>query len=336
MSTIKQLIANLPGIRHYLHARHRKRCRLAIVDMVQHDARRVLEYGGFRHQEHPEALLAAIGMEYHRLEKGLTMPDFRPGFGQGVVTGLISLIRRYAATHPLPAFEVSHALAILAEYRNLHRQYPDTLNKATAEALDGLLGDMPAEASCQPAMTPEAFWADAGSDFPRFSASRHCVRELAGPAPVESIRAAVGLACNAPSACNRQYVRVHFYNTPEKIREILALQNGNRGFGHLASQLLIITTDFSGMRWQEERHDMYTNAGIFLMNLCYALHYHKVAHCLLNWSEGAAKDAALHSLAGIPEQEAIVTLITCGKPADHFKLTSSPRKSAQDILTMHP
>lgn len=335
MSKLKQIIANLPGIRHYLYARHRRRCAADVVDMVHMDAQRVLQYGGFRHLEQADALLSNIGMEYHKLEKGLTMPNFRPGFGQAAVRGLMGLVRQYAARFPMPAFEVHHALTVLAEYREVNAAYEGAVAPELQAELDALLAEFPAQPSRQPVLTTGEFWAARDAAFPQFSASRHCVRALAGPAPREDILAAVQLACNAPSACNRQYVRVHFYEKPAKVQEILALQNGNRGFGDTVRQLLIVTADFHGMRWQEERHDLYTNAGIFLMNLCYALHYHKVAHCLLNWSENAQKDAALHELADIPGQEAVACILSCGKAPDTIKLTSSPRKSAADILTIH-
>ena len=47
----------------------------------------------------------------------------------------------------------------------------------------------------------------------------------------------------APSACNRQYVRVHSVGDIEMKKAILSLQNGNRGFGENADKLLVVTAD---------------------------------------------------------------------------------------------
>lgn len=173
------------------------------------------------------------------------------------------------------------------------------------------------------------------SSFPEFSASRHSVRHFNGPVSLEQIERAVSLARNAPSACNRQHTRVHCICDKETRKKVLSLQNGNRGFGHLADKLLIITADLHDIRWEEERNDLYTNAGIFLMNLCYALHANKVAHCLLNWSVSPFRDILLRKLVSIPDHETVICILACGDCPEQFSLASSPRKPVSEILTVH-
>ena len=68
------------------------------------------------------------------------------------------------------------------------------------------------------------------------------------------------------------------------------------------------------------------------MNLCYALHYGKVAHCILNWSTDAATDRKAHSLLEIPENEVIAILVACGRPAEKFRVPCSPRKHIESLL----
>ena len=97
----------------------------------------------------------------------------------------------------------------------------------------------------------------------------------------------------------------------------------------------MVTSDLSAVRWGWERHDCYTNGGLFVMNLCYALHYHGVAHCILHWSVAPEADRAAHGLLGIPENEAIIQLIACGMPPEEFDVAASPRLAAADVLTWH-
>ena len=183
-------------------------------------------------------------------------------------------------------------------------------------------------------MTPEKLWNDIRSDFATFSASRHSVRHVKGKVPTENIVKAVSLACNSPSACNRQYVKVKLVEDYDKVQSLLELQNGNKGFGHLVEQLLLITVDLSAIRWLAERHDIFTNAGIFIMNLCYALHYHKIAHCMLNWSEGKVMDEELRKRITIPDQETVVLMIMLGDVPDEFMVTSSPRRTVDELFTI--
>lgn len=183
-------------------------------------------------------------------------------------------------------------------------------------------------------MTRERYWANLDAPFETFSASRHSVRHFAGTISVDQIRNAVALANNAPSACNRQYTRVHCVSDRSVIQKCLALQNGNRGFGHLADKLLILTADLRAV-WGAERNDIFTNAGIYLMNLCYALHKNKVAHCMLNWSVVPGKDKALRKLIDMDDAETVVVFIACGDVPEEFKLATSPRKSVEQVLKIH-
>ena len=145
-----------------------------------------------------------------------------------------------------------------------------------------------------------------------------------------------GRACHtAPSACNRQHARVHVVDDPALRDRLFALQGGTRGFGADADKVLVVTADLSSVRWGWERHDCYTNGGIFVMNLCYALHWHGVAHCILHWSVSPEVDRAAHEFLGIPANEAIVQVIACGMPPEEFDVAASPRLAVSDVLTWH-
>ncbi|MBO7684179.1 MAG: nitroreductase family protein, partial [Kiritimatiellae bacterium] len=132
-----------------------------------------------------------------------------------------------------------------------------------------------------------------------------------------------------------QHCRVHVVASPELRDRLFALQGGTRGFGQDADKALVVTADLSAVRWGWERHDAYTNGGIFVMNLCYALHYHGVAHCILHWSVSPEADREAHALLGIPQNEAIVQVVACGTPPDEFDVAASPRRAADELMTWH-
>ena len=309
----------------------RARVRREALRAFRYDRAQFMANAGALHLDRMAAARAEIVMGYHVLEKGLTMPRRRLGFGRGAVVHLVNLInsfeKRFGGDDP----QVRHAVGVLRAYRELHRERPDPMPR-----LDAFLASHPdIPAADEPHVTREAFFAAKDAPFPQFAASRHVCRHFAGPVPMKTIESAVELAITAPSACNRQPARVHVIDDPALRDRIFAEQGGTRGFGADADKVLVVTSDLSSVRWGWERHDCYVNGGIFVMNLCYALHYFGVAHCILHWSVSPEVDRAAHEFLGIPANEAIVQVIACGMPPEEFDVAASPRLAVSDVLTRH-
>lgn len=283
-----------------------------------------------------ETRVAEIVVHYHVVEKGLTMPGRRLNFGHAMVTLLARQCLAFQETFGVEgAPQVRHAIAVLRAYAALH----DPSARAEAPAFWADFGELLARLpevppATQPHVTREAFFAAVHADFEAFARSRHTLRHYAGPLPIERVRAAVALACEtAPSACNRQHARVRCVSDPALRDRLLALQNGNRGFGHLADKVLVVSADCDDLLSPAERNDAYVNGGIFLMNLCYALHYHQIAHCMLNWSVSPETDRALRALIPIRESEIVLALLTCGEAPECFDVAMSPRRPVAEMYT---
>ena len=309
-----------------LRMRTRREARAAF----RYDTAQFMENAGALHLDRKAAARAEIVMGYHVIEKGLTMPRRRLGFGKGSVVHLMNLIdsfERRFGNDP----QVSHAVGVLRAYRELHKDSPDPMPRLDAflEARKGV------PSATQPHVRRTDFFAAKDSPFPEFAASRHVCRHFAGPVPRETVEKAVEIALTAPSACNRQHARVHVIDDPALRDKLFAAQGGTRGFGADADKVVVVTADLSCVRWSWERHDCYVNGGIFVMNLCYALHYLGVAHCILHWSVSPDVDREAHRLLDIPTNEAIVQVIACGMPPEEFDVASSPRLSEADVLTWH-
>lgn len=304
--------------------------------LFKYDCGRFAGYAGCFNAEPRAASLARIIMAYHVLEKGITMPRRHLDFGHAAVLNLIGLIEDFEKRFGVEDPQVNHAVGCVKEYFDLHRavafdmstdvDYWNTVKSFCASH------DMIAPSE-QIETTRDAFFANNEASFPVFAASRHTSRHYEGVVQVERIKAAVKLAMTAPSACNRQFIKVYCVSNHEMRDKLFSLQNGNRGFGSDADKVLVVTADLRGNRWAEERNDLYTNAGIFIMNLCYALHYNKIAHCILNWSVSPENDVAGHELLGIPENELMTMIISCGNAPARFALASSPRKELTDVFT---
>lgn len=305
---------------------------------MEYDLDRYKKFAGVFSPTTKENLEAQIIHTYHGIEKGLTMPNRRLNFGHDAVLQLVNLIESYISKYGEPVGQTNHAVGVLKAYLEMHKGYDGKEESSFWEKIHNLTDKYPEiKVAYQPHNTSEDFYKFVDADFPHFAYSRHTLRHYCGSVDESEITSAVELAMTAPSACNRQQVRVHCLSDKNLITKVLELQSGNRGFGTDADKVLIITGDLSDVCWIDERYDTYTNCGIFIMNLCYSLFYYKIAHCILNWSicVDPEKDSLLHKIAGIPECEVVAAMITCGRTPDEFDVAVSPRKDVTEILRFH-
>lgn len=310
--------------RRIINAFARMRVRREAAKAFAYDRRQFMNGAGALHPDRRAAALAEIVMGYHVLEKGLTMPRRRLGFGKGAVVHLINLIdsfeRRFGSDP-----QVDHASSVLKAYRELHRDVKEPMPR-----LDAFLAS---RSGIAPAIEPHVkradFYAAKDAPFPEFAASRHVVRHFEGAVPMDKLTEALDMARTAPSACNRQHARVHVICDHAIRDRLFAIQGGTRGFGGDADKVLVVTADLSSVRWSWERHDAYVNGGIYVMNLAYALHYCGIAHCILHWSVPPKVDEEAHRMLGIPENEVIVQVLACGMAPEEFDVAASPRRALE-------
>ena len=299
------------------------------------DSRRYLSFSCPLEPMTKDQLRGEISIAVHVVEKGLTMPDMRWGFGRERIMTLLAHCEAFAERYDAADDVLLHAVSVLKEYAHRHDAAGIALDEMFQTSLSHLLSRFPdVPASEQPMTARTAFFASSEASFPIFSASRHSIRNFGKePVPVDTLRMAAALAQNAPSACNRQATRIYIVQDEKLKDDILSLQNGNRGFGHLVDKLLVITSDLSYYKGGKSRNLCYVDAGIYAMNLLYSLHYYRVGACPLNWCDSPRDDAAIRNLIRIPEQETVVLLVACGSvPESTTQYASSQRIEADAVI----
>ena len=296
------------------------------------DAKRFIAHGAALNPYSKTVLEAKIIMHYHVLEKGITMPNRRIPFGVNVAKSLVSLFRYFEQSYGMTQ-QVEHGMAVLKDYFEIHRA-AGVAEEELAEISQFFSSHPTVGASKQFHFSKQGYYAMKNEPFPIFAAGRHTIRNYSSiPIDDSKIREAVKLATTAPSACNRQHVRVRCIRNHDVCKQVLELQGGNRGFGHLADKVLIVTSELQAeVGGARERYDAYVNGGIFLMNLCYAMTYFEIAHCILTASMESETELKVRSLGNIPESEVIVAMLCCGEPADEFDVASSPRRDVDELL----
>jgi len=275
---------------------------------------------------------------YHIVEKGLTMPVPRPGFGKQVVIDLCKVVLRYENMKlPQGELEFAQSVTVLKEYAEFHNGIGFELEKEVSDSLTKIVNRFDdIHGTHQIQITDNAYFRDINAPFDAFCMSRFSVRSYTDKEiPMEVLYDCVDLAQKSPSFCNRQPTRVHIVKSPAKKEAILAIQNGNRGFGHLAETLIVLTSVISVTKDIHERNENHLNGGMFAMTLLNALHFNKIAACALNWSVDNEKDMKMRQILKVPENEVVLLVISCGYPPESFKVASSPRKKAAEITIKH-
>lgn len=279
---------------------------------------------------------AQLIFDYHRIEKGLAMPESRPGFGKDTI---VSLMRA------LPAHEASFGpTAVGQSVEDVLRSYAADQRRQGVpnEELEAFLAARrsASTAPALPGVEPGGFiQLELDRLFPvdsqisrRFLTSRRSVRQFTGaPVPDELMDEAVHLAQRAPSVCNRQGGRLYMSNDPKVMARMLAHQNGNRGFGQTLGAVFIVAEDMRIFMNVGERNQAFVDGGIFAMSLVQGLHALHLGACLLNWSATAGADMALRREFGIPDHHAVITMVGAGYPVDPVRVAASPRILPGDV-----
>jgi nitroreductase len=279
-------------------------------------------------------LESAIILRYHVLEKGLTMPETRLGFGRDKVMATCQYCDVYIRKYGIDSSEqVKNAVGVLIEYMEFHSERNFKLDTELIERILKTV-KLAEEGNIKPTkqveLTRDSYFQHSDSSFGLFSRSRRSVRNYSVlDVPVELLKEAIELSTSTPSACNRQTSRVYIYTDPDDINKILDLQGGSRGFGHLTNKLLLVTAELGVWGGAHERNQAYIDGGMHAMNLLYALHHKKIACCILNCSHTASKDKRLRKVTAINDSETFIAMISCGNAPPEFSVAKSLRNHVE-------
>lgn len=296
-----------------------------------YDLKRFYNYSGISLKE-KTSLIAMLVHDYHIIEKGLTMPETRLGFGKERLYLLIRNCNKFILLFGSKEEQLIHSIRVIIEYKDFHDKenfkLDDKLVKLITELCSFGIGDIK---SCnQKTVNKEEYFNSSDLSFSKFSWSRSSIRNYSDKElSIKSIIDSVNIARNAPSACNRQTARAYVYTDKNQINSILKLQGGNRGFGHLVNKLIIVTSEIGVYFAENERNQTFIDGGLFAMNLLYGLHYNKIVACILNCSHSPKKDKKMRKLSSIKDSEVFIAMISCGHAPENFKVALSPRHSIE-------
>lgn len=274
-------------------------------------------------------------IECHALEKGLSLSAPRPLFGRAKLAYVMKELDRYdPSVSPLPAEMI---LGTLATYAQTHRARG--VEDPLLDQLEAYVAERHARLGLYPHGGLRHFdsaYADVAHLAPAdFLASRFSSRTFADePLDPNSVAHIVALAQSAPSQCNRQASHAWFYQSPNKIEALLALQGGSSGFAQDVRNLFVITSDLAAWGGPQQRNQLYVDGALFSMSLIYAMHAHGIATCPLNLAVTNGREREIRAAGGIPADQRVVMMIAVGKPLSTLAVAAacSPRRATSEIL----
>lgn len=306
-----------------------------------YDGRRYLTFSSTRDAYiSRENLAAKITERYHAVEKGLSLPSPRAGFGKAAVPKLVRLVTVYV--HSYGQDHVTRAaVGTLAAYRDFNvRAGLEELSLPGQPELGEVLSAFSANAPgisgvrCIRRDEIDAAVGPVGLDF--FS-SRHSTRVFdAAEVTKAEIELAVRAAMTAPAVCNREFSSVTVWTGRERIAEILALQGGARGFGEQVPAIAMVTVSLRAYWSEAERNQGWIDGGLFAMNFLLGLHAQGLGAVALNWSKAPHTDRRMRELVGLGDDRAIVMFVAFGHLREEYEVAASPRGPLEGFLSVDP
>jgi nitroreductase len=269
---------------------------------------------------------------YHALEKSMSYKSRNPKYGWSSSFLLLDVLRKAEVAgnvgfHDLAACNVLRKFISLPE-----NKYSDNARIISNELEQLALGKMIDGENGVKEFSLRQFHQGLLEKPEDFFFSRYSLREFKQESVAESVvQHAIQLATKTPSVCNRQ--PWHVYHTSEKvvIEKSLSLQSGNRGFGHVVPNLMLVTVDLKAFMSGSEHYQHWIDGGMFSMSLVYALHSLGVASCCLNWSQSPSIDRALRKRLNIDPSHTVIMMLAFGWPDSDNKVCVSARRPIENF-----
>ena len=130
--------------------------------------------------------------------------------------------------------------------------------------------------------------------------------------PIELINKAVGIAKQAPSACNRLPYKFVVSNQSGLAKNVADCAMGTVGFSDNIPCIITVVGDLSAYPAERDRHVIYIDASLAAMQLMLAFEALGLSSCPINWPDIESREKKISNLLGLSYVERPVMLIAVG------------------------
>ena len=274
----------------------------------------------------------------HTLEKGMEHFELRP-FAVEKTRYIMSLIKRESKYEKYEnKFAFINGINSLREYKKIYEEH-NWINKDEYKKVDEFLKNY-SKVENQKAgayiLTKKELQKDYEIDYLKFVKSRHSTRNYKNePIKLDDVKAAVEMAKYSASACNRQYIKLHFYPSGKMRDNVIHYALGKGGLYLDGVNTFIVTFDVNGLSGVGERNQGYFNAGLYSTNLVNAFHSLGIGTCFIQFANSVKDEDDLKRKNEIPEYERIAVILFAGYYDEKSIFAVSPRKNVSELLIEH-
>ena len=313
---MKQL---LKGIRHFFR----------ILSIMAKELLLCTRYTGFISKSN-RVIKWRLLLLAHSIEKGLSICDTRPDFGEKKAKDLLALLilSKAQQSDGINMYEYSEAVSVLKAYRqhrvehNLDIEFLKDIDSVIDYNTQSFEAGFHEIDKNQLLCKPELFL--------DLCKKRHSVREYADyNVSDKDIIKALNIVQLAPSACNRQMIKVFFSPKADANRVLADYIPGNSGTRDEKAVYLFICVDRTAFDYYEV-FQWYLNGGIFSAYLSLALTSNNIANCIYQWPNNYHHNKEVKASLNIPQSMEIVSVISAGHYKEMVKVLSSARKSVEE------
>lgn len=271
----------------------------------------------------------------HRLEKGLSMRDRRPVFAEGYIRELVGDLKAVWARGE-PDDQLLWAMDVVAEYFRTVR---------STRAIEA------AEEEFQVLVTAVGYEPGGRAPFvrrelPEPTVSLEQLHQLARrrkstrwfrerPVPRDTLRQAVKVALESPSACNRQSYEFRFYDDTDLIDRISELAIGATGYRQNIPCLAVLIGKQRAYFDVRDRHVIYIDGALAAMVFQLAIETRGLASCCINWPAIPRNERRMEERLGLECDEAVIMLMAIGFPDPDGMVPYSKKKNLKETCSFN-
>ena len=274
----------------------------------------------------------------HTLEKGMEHFELRP-FAVKKTGYIMSIIKRESKFENYRnTFAFINGINSLREYKKIYEDHgwkdKDEYKKVSTFLQN--YTDVEQQRAGAYILEKKELEKDYNIDYLKFVKSRHSTRNYKNePIKLEDVKKAVDMAKYSASACNRQYIKLHFYPSGKMRDNVIHYALGKGGLYLEGVNTFIVTFDVNVLSGTGERNQGYFNAGLYSTNLVNAFHSLGIGTCFIQFANSVKDEEELKKMNEIPEYERIAVILFAGYYDEKSIFAVSHRKDVKELLVEH-
>lgn len=281
---------------------------------------------------------ATLRRSVHMIEKGLITVPRKLVFAEGYILNTVAVLERFLLS--TEDFSTQKwAYDVLKNYFDIVQK--TTIIEEAEQKYRKIVIDFPLHENGQEIFAPYSrsqskFSPISFENYYNLCQQRRSVRWYKDkPVPLELVTKAIKAALTAPSACNRQPFRFILVEDKDLLQKVATFPMGCDTFGHNIKLMAILIGDQSNYFDERDRHLIYIDGGLAVMNFILALETLGLSSCTVNWPDISGRERMLAKQFGLSPNERCIIFISIGYALNEGGIAYSSKKQPARVITKY-